>query len=74
MTKVRLADPVRLPDGTVTTCAKLLDTGQGALSLSERFGTTNRRAYFVDVTDDAGRYAGSFEIGEMAYKSRTGQL
>ena len=69
MAKARLNELVNC-DGTITTCAELLDTGKAYVSkvdhfYSPRSKTGTRVAYFVDI-----HTGGCFEIGKMAYESR----
>ena len=69
----KLNDLVRTPDGEVTTISALDDRGMIAFEAVERFAarasSKPRKAYFASMK---GTLAG-WEIGKMAYLSRTGQ-
>lgn len=73
MGRVRLSDPIRLPDGTVSTIAAELDAGRMMVRKVNRFHAPrselgHRVAYFADFV---GTTTG-FEIGKTAYESRAG--
>lgn len=70
MGKVKLSDPVR-HEGEITTISDLDKRGMITFHKSDRFfgGKTIREAYFADIK---GTSAG-WEIGKLAYLSRTGQ-
>jgi len=72
--KVKLSDPVRLADGTVTTCAELLDSGRAALKRIDNWHSPP--VYHVDnvLADTAAEHRENFramdrEAMEMLAKS-----
>ena len=70
-----LHDQICLPDGRVSTIDFELKMGRMVLTKSEHFkGSARgkvRTAYFADVVGEDGV---GFEIGKLAYLSRTSQL
>lgn len=73
---VKLSAPIRLDDGTITTCAALLDSGKAiAVKVdkieSRRSASGYTTKYFVDLLDETGNDSkAGWEIGKTAYQSR----
>lgn len=67
MARVKLNQELKLDNGTITTCAALLDSGKAFVRRIERFGKAERTIYIVDLNDGNGGY---FEISRYAYQSR----
>ena len=65
---VRLNDPVKLPNGSISTIAKLLDEGKVKLTRVDNWRGRGVTAYFADLVDGSGSWA----IGKVAYESRMG--
>lgn len=70
MARVKLNQPVNA-DGTITTCAELLDAGKAIVERVDNFGKNMVVKYFCTLLDDYGNItSGCFEIGQKAYESR----
>lgn len=67
--KVRLSDSVRLPDGSISTIAQLANEGRIEFKMVPNFGNRGVTKYFADLK---GQDRTGWEIGELAYLSRTG--
>ena len=65
---VRLKDLVRLPDGTISTIADLADGGRVEFRKITNFADRGITKYLAELKDGSG----AWEIGELAYLSRTG--
>jgi len=68
MTRVRLFDPVRLPDGRIGTLAQFADADLIEFRKITNFGDRGITKYLAELKDGSG----AWEIGELAYLSRTG--
>jgi len=69
MTRVRLSDPIRLPNGMISTVAELADKGEVEFRKITNFGDRGVTKYLAELKDGSG----AWEIGELAYLSRTGE-
>jgi hypothetical protein len=74
MARVKLHDPIRLDNGTVTTCAKLLDAGRAVVVKNEKWRNRTTPIYFCDLfSPETGKTSGGWEISKYAYESRLAQ-
>ncbi len=74
--KMRLQDRVYGPDGSITTLAALLDSGQARLNacLFEGRGHAQSRRYFVEWDDPINGGVFAYEIGKLAFECRSGAV
>lgn len=57
-----------MPDGTISTIADLADGGRVEFRKITNFGDRDMTKYLAELKDGTG----AWEIGELAYLSRTG--
>jgi len=71
MSKVKLNQSVRTPKGEITTISSLAERGLIKFTHVPDFygGRKTHDVYFADLIDGSG----SWEIGKLAYQSRTNQ-